>query len=126
MRNMRCIVTNGADSGIQKGIRRTTGRRPAAAVSYSRGRSHRVLCRYCGTENPGVHRFCGMCGREMEPEEGLAERVGEPAPARVAHERSESVRPAPASPATPAPAYTGGIFNLGAAAEQKSRNLDYL
>jgi TPR repeat protein len=68
-----------------------------------------------------------MCGREMEPEEGLAERVGEPAPARVAHEQSGPVRPAPsAPPAAPAPAYTGGIFNLGAPAEQKSRNLDYL
>ena len=62
----------------------------------------------------------------MEPEEGLAEQVGEPAPARVAHEQSEAVRPAPAPPAAPAPAYTGGIFNLAAPAEQKSRNLDYL
>ena len=37
-----------------------------------------------------------------------------------------SALPTSSAPSTPAPAYTGGIFNLGAPAEQKSRNLDYL
>jgi hypothetical protein len=117
------------------GIHRTTGRTCAGAVSY-RGGTPRVLCRYCGTENPGIHRFCGMCGREIEPEGDLGEEiVPEPVSARPAPARAEIPKPvatAPPPPTTapvppkPAPAYTGGIFNLGAPAEQSSRNLDYL
>ena len=55
-----------------------------------------------------------MCGKELpEPTAEIAVSA-EPARSR----RSE--------PTTPAPAYTGGIFNLGAPAEPPSRNLDYL
>jgi TPR repeat protein len=87
-----------------------------------------VRCRHCGSENPGIHRFCGMCGKPLEEEtpfgkdpaaeDALAEMgpVGPPG----------SVQPAKPEPPTPAPAYTGGIFNLGASGERPSRNLDYL
>lgn len=86
-----------------------------------------MRCPYCGTENPGVHRFCGMCGRELEPEGVLLEEaIKEPVSARPAPDQAEAPKPVPLTPATPAPAYTGGIFNLGAPAEQRSRNLDYL
>jgi hypothetical protein len=95
-----------------------------------------VRCRYCGTENPGIHRFCGMCGRELDPEGDVVEEVvSEPVSARPAASQAEAQRPVaaappppqtPPPPPTPAPAYTGGIFNLGAPADQGSRNLDYL
>lgn len=69
-----------------------------------------MRCPYCGNENPGDHRFCGMCGRP------LVETRPEPATTKVAHEPERS---------NPAPAYTGGLFNLGAPAD-KTRDLDYL
>ena len=68
-----------------------------------------MRCPYCGNENPGDHRFCGMCGRP------LVAPQDEPPASEVARE-SEPV---------PAPAYTGGIFNLGAKSD-KARDLDYL
>jgi hypothetical protein len=68
-----------------------------------------------------------MCGREIEPDGALVEEsIKEPVPTLPAPGPAEAPKPAAARPATPAPAYTGGIFNLGAPAEQKSRNLDYL
>jgi hypothetical protein len=69
-----------------------------------------------------------MCGRELEPEGGLVEEaVKEPVAVRpVAAAQGETPKAAPSTAPTPAPTYTGGIFNLGAPAEQKSRNLDYL
>ncbi len=69
-----------------------------------------MRCPYCGNENPEDHRFCGMCGRAI------------PAPT------AETTVPEPihrGSP-TPAPAYTGGIFNLGAPADRPHQSLDYL
>lgn len=72
-----------------------------------------MRCPYCGNENPGDHKFCGMCGRP------LVETRPEP-PAR----RSESARDL--EPVTPAPAYTGGLFNLGAPTDKPHRDLDYL
>ena len=68
-----------------------------------------MRCPYCGNENPDDHRFCGMCGRP------LVDSRSEPPTSDVAHE-SDSV---------PAPAYTGGMFNLGAKSD-KPRDLDYL
>jgi len=70
-----------------------------------------MRCPYCGNENPDDHRFCGMCGRAI------------PAPT------AETTIPEPVrhrEPATPAPAYTGGIFNLGASADRPQQSLDYL
>src|ERR1700746_444482 len=77
-----------------------------------------------------------MCGRELDPEgDGVRDVVSEPVSARPAASQAEAQRPVaaappppqtPPPPPTPAPAYTGGIFNLGAPAEQSSRNLDYL
>jgi len=69
-----------------------------------------LRCPYCGNENPGDHRFCGMCGRP------LVETRPEPSATHVARESD-----AP----NPAPAYTGGMFNLGAPSD-KARDLDYL
>jgi hypothetical protein len=69
-----------------------------------------LRCPYCGNENPGDHRFCGMCGRP------LVETRSEPTPTQAAREPE---------PSSPAPAYTGGLFNLGAPAD-KTRDLDYL
>jgi zinc-ribbon domain len=70
-----------------------------------------VRCPYCGNENPDDHRFCGMCGRAI------------PAPTAEIQEPARRRDPEPSSPA---PAYTGGIFNLGAPADSAHRNLDYL
>jgi hypothetical protein len=53
-----------------------------------------------------------MCGKVLEETAAAAHRVPE------AHPVEE--------PPTPAPAYTGGIFNLGAPADKPARNLDYL
>jgi hypothetical protein len=52
-----------------------------------------------------------MCGRPL-----VETRPEQPSSA-PAHE---------SEPASPAPAYTGGLFNLGALADKPSRNLDYL
>lgn len=74
-----------------------------------------MRCPYCGNENPGDHKFCGMCGRplvETRPEPPTTS--GNPAPARDFE------------PATRAPAYTGGLFNLGAPPDKAHRDLDYL
>ncbi len=69
-----------------------------------------MRCPYCGNENPGDHRFCGMCGRP------LVETRAEPPATPVARDPE---------PSAPAPAYTGGMFNLGAPSD-KGRDLDYL
>jgi hypothetical protein len=69
-----------------------------------------LRCPYCGNENPGDHRFCGMCGRP------LVETRSEPPASQAARETE---------PRSPAPAYTGGMFNLGAPSD-KPRDLDYL
>jgi hypothetical protein len=74
-----------------------------------------VRCPYCGNENPGDHKFCGMCGRP------LVETRPEP--------RATPADPTPTrdfEPASPAPAYTGGLFNLGAPPDKPHRDLDYL
>jgi TPR repeat protein len=78
-----------------------------------------LRCKHCGTENPGQHRFCGMCGRALEDStpEAAAPRSAEARPEAQGH-RDE--------PAVPAPAYTGGIFNLGAPPDKPGANLDYL
>jgi len=60
-----------------------------------------------------------MCGK------GLDEPVME-APAAVRAERSTEPEPQHHEPPTPAPAYTGGLFNLGAPGDRPSRNFDYL
>jgi hypothetical protein len=73
-----------------------------------------LRCPYCGNENPDDHRFCGMCGKTLP----------EPGDATVLTDDEPAGRHDPEPPA-PAPAYTGGIFNLGAPAEH-TRNLDYL
>jgi hypothetical protein len=73
-----------------------------------------LRCPYCGNENPDDHRFCGMCGKTLP----------EPGDAAVLTDDEPAGRRDP-EPTTPAPAYTGGIFNLGAPAEH-TRNLDYL
>jgi len=84
-----------------------------------------VLCPYCGTDNPGIHRFCGMCGKPLD-EEPAAEYGG---PTKDLNPSSvgatEAVQP-PVERPVPAPAYTGGIFNLGAPSDTSSRNVDYL
>lgn len=72
-----------------------------------------MRCPYCGNENPPDHRFCGMCGRPLL--ETRADDSGtEPPP----HSDPE--------PPAPAPAYTGGLFNLNAPADKPYRSLDYL
>src|SRR5438477_394286 len=70
-----------------------------------------MRCPYCGNENPDDHRFCGMCGRAI-PAPTAETRIPDP----VRHRES----------ARPAPAYTGGIFNLGASADRPQQSLDYL
>lgn len=72
-----------------------------------------VRCPYCGTENPPDHRFCGMCGRPLVEIRG-DDSATEPPAGR------DPERPAPA------PAYTGGLFNLNAPADKPYRSLDYL
>ncbi|MGC2195813.1 MAG: zinc-ribbon domain-containing protein, partial [Terriglobales bacterium] len=74
-----------------------------------------MRCPYCGNENPDDHRFCGMCGRPIP--EPTAES---PLPVK------EPVRHRDPEPPPPAPAYTGGIFNLGAPPDRPHHNLDYL
>lgn len=74
-----------------------------------------MRCPYCGNENPDKHRFCGMCGKPVPEPTAEVEVVEDHPPA---HQRAE--------PTTPAPAYTGGIFNLNAPRESSSRNLEYL
>jgi hypothetical protein len=89
-------------------VERQAVRRPVSK-SLANLEEH-LRCPYCGNENPGDHRFCGMCGRP------LVETRAEPTTTPVAREPE---------PPTPAPAYTGGIFNLGAPSD-KGRDLDYL
>ena len=72
-----------------------------------------MRCPYCGNENPGDHRFCGMCGRPLVEARPNSPVPKEPAPR---HEPEPS----------PAPAYTGGLFNLGAPSDKPYRSLDYL
>ena len=72
-----------------------------------------MRCPHCGNENPDDHRFCGMCGKTLP--EPTAE-ISSPVPERVARHE----------PPTPAPAYTGGIFNLGASNDAPYQSLDYL
>ena len=72
-----------------------------------------MRCPYCGNENPGDHRFCGMCGRPLVEARPNSPVPKEPAPR---HEPDPS----------PAPAYTGGLFNLGAPSDKPYRSLDYL
>jgi zinc-ribbon domain len=72
-----------------------------------------VRCPHCGNENPDDHRFCGMCGKPLP--EPTAE-ISSPVPERVTRRE----------PPTPAPAYTGGIFNLGAPNDAPYQSLDYL
>jgi hypothetical protein len=79
-------------------------------------------CPHCGHENPPGHLFCGMCGKGLD--EPVMEAPVAEAPARA--QRSAEPEPPHQEPATPGPAYTGGLFNLGAPAERSSRNLDYL
>ncbi len=74
-----------------------------------------MRCPYCGNENPDDHRFCGMCGRPIP-----APTAETPLPAK------EPVRHRDPEPSAPAPAYTGGIFNLGAPPDRPYQNLDYL
>ena len=71
-----------------------------------------MRCPYCGNENPADHRFCGMCGRPL-----VANTVGE---------SREPAREHEAEPPNPAPAYTGGLFNLNVPADKPHRSLDYL
>jgi len=71
-----------------------------------------VRCPYCGNENPDDHRFCGMCGRAI--------------PSLADTEVSDPVRHRDPEPSSPAPVYTGGIFNLGATADSAHRDLNYL
>ena len=72
-----------------------------------------MRCPHCGNENPGDHRFCGMCGKPLpDPAAEISSPVPERAPR---HE-----------PAGAAPAYTGGIFNLGAPSDAPYQSLDYL
>lgn len=78
-----------------------------------------MRCRHCGTENPGQHLFCGMCGKPLDEEVASQMATGKPG------EHGAVQRPRD-EPPVPAPAYTGGIFNLGAPAEKAERNLDYL
>jgi zinc-ribbon domain len=72
-----------------------------------------VRCPHCGNENPGDHRFCGMCGKPLP--ESTAE-ISSSLPERASRHESP----------TPAPAYTGGIFNLGAPNDAPYQSLDYL
>jgi hypothetical protein len=66
-----------------------------------------------------------MCGRALEEDPvPVVEATGDK-PAAVSNTPAAPRPPAPSTP-TPAPAYTGGIFNLNAPAEPSSRNLDYL
>lgn len=80
-----------------------------------------VRCPQCGTENPPENRFCGNCGKALDE---FMEAPAPEVPARAQGSRAASIDHS--EPHTPAPAYTGGIFNLGAPAEKPSRNLDYL
>jgi hypothetical protein len=81
-----------------------------------------VRCPHCGTENAPDHRFCGMCGRALD--EPVREESGAEVPTRAQNSAGGEAGEREAH--TPAPAYTGGLFNLGAPAERPSRNLDYL
>jgi len=81
-----------------------------------------VRCPQCGTENPPENRFCGNCGKGLD--EPVLEAPVPRVPARA--QSSHPAEPEHHEPPTPAPAYTGGIFNLGAPADRPSRNLDYL
>jgi hypothetical protein len=111
--------------GQRIGVRETTGRSIERGGMVIAGGYNRVLCRYCGTDNPGVHRFCGMCGKPLDEEpavESSALRKDSHASILAPMEPVES----PAERPTPAPAYTGGIFNLGAPSDSSSGNADYL
>jgi zinc-ribbon domain len=81
-----------------------------------------VRCPHCGHENPPGHVFCGMCGKGLD--EPVMEAPVPHAPARG--QRPAEPEPQHHEPPTPAPAYTCGLFNLGAPADRPSRNLDYL
>ena len=63
-----------------------------------------------------------MCGKALEEDDVVSESAEQ--------DSGASTMPAPArkqeAAPTPAPAYTGGMFNLGAPADKSSRNLDYL
>jgi TPR repeat protein len=87
-----------------------------------------VRCRHCGTENPGIHRFCGMCGRPLEDEARLVQE-GADEPSSKGESSAPALEgvphPTPMEPPTPAPAYTGGLFTMGGA-NAPSSNLDYL
>lgn len=72
-----------------------------------------MRCPYCGNENQPDHRFCGMCGRQLS-----APAAEAPAP--------EPAHPRQPEPSSSAPAYTGGIFNLGASSDRPYQSLDYL
>jgi TPR repeat protein len=80
-----------------------------------------VRCPQCGTENPPDNRFCGNCGKALDE---VMDAPTPDVPARAQGSRAAAIDHS--EQPTPAPAYTGGIFNLGAPADKPSRNLDYL
>lgn len=84
-----------------------------------------MRCKHCGTENPGIHRFCGMCGKALEDDSAPEESLSPSSTVEEPQSPEPSRSPQPDAP-TPAPAYTGGLFNLGAPNDAPSRNLDYL
>jgi hypothetical protein len=81
-----------------------------------------VRCPHCGSENSTNNLFCGMCGKALD--EPVTAPPAAEGPARA--QSSHPAEPERQEPAAPAPAYTGGLFNLGAPAERPSGNLDYL
>ena len=111
--------------GQQIGVRETTGRSRERGGMVIAGGYNRVLCRYCGTDNPGVHRFCGMCGKPLDEEPAVDSSALRKDSHASIHAPMEPVE-SPAERPTPAPAYTGGIFNLGAPSDSSSGSADYL
>src|SRR6266478_8974372 len=121
---LRAVFVCGTET---RGTQETTGRSKDAAISYDGGGRYTVRCPHCGKENPGIHRFCGMCGKALEEETPFGEPATDAPPEETrAPAVLQPARPVAPEPPAPAPAYTGGLFNLGASGDTPSRNLDYL
>ncbi len=68
-----------------------------------------------------------MCGKALEEETPFGEPATDAPPEETrAPAVLQPARPVAPEPPAPAPAYTGGLFNLGASGDTPSRNLDYL
>ena len=92
-----------------------------------------MRCSRCGNENPGLNRYCGMCGATLlapaPPAATVApqQRPPEPEATRTVEPDSQPVISGPSFLGLnqPGPARSGGAVR-GASSENSSRSLDYL